>query len=98
MSQRLDRAWTVITSIDNLEHDRWVDFFARRDRSFGFEEFRSDVEDRGVWTPVQHYAFVEYTSAGEALAAAERNVPWLSAVMAGKAHLRELLVRPVPRT
>jgi hypothetical protein len=93
MSPRLDRSWTVITSIDNREHDRCVDFFARPDGSFGFEEFRRDVEDRGVWTPVQHCASAAYSAAGEALAVAERNVPWLPLVLEEKLHLRELLMR-----
>jgi hypothetical protein len=86
MSHRLDRSWTVITSVDNHEHDRCVDFFTRPDGSFGFEEFRRDVEDRGAWTPVQHYAGAEYLAPGEALAVAERNVPWLPAVLAAKQH------------
>jgi len=84
MSQRLDRSWTVLTSIDNPEHDRCVDVFARPDGSFGFEEFRRDVEDRGAWTPVQYYAGAEYPTAAEALAVAERNVAWLSLVLAEK--------------
>lgn len=92
MSQRLDRSWIVITSVDNGEHDRCVDFFARPDGSFGFEEFRRDVEDLGAWIPVQHYAAAEYAASGAALEAAERNVPWLHQVLAEKAHLRELLV------
>jgi hypothetical protein len=92
MSHRLDSTWTVITSVDNREHDRCVDFFARPDGSFGFEEFRRDVEDRGAWTPVQHYAAAEYFAAGETLVAAERNVPWLPAILAEKQHLRCLLL------
>ena len=51
MSQRLGSGWTVLTSIDDREHDRYVDF-SRPDGSVGFEEFRRDVEDRGAWTPV----------------------------------------------
>jgi hypothetical protein len=74
----------VLTSIDNPEHDRCVDVFARPDGSFGFEEFRRDVEDRGAWTPVQYYAGAEYPTAAEALAVAERNVAWLRLVLAEK--------------
>jgi hypothetical protein len=92
MSSRLDRTWTVLTSIDNPEHDRCVDVFARSDGSFGFEEFRRDVEDRGAWTPVQFYVGAEYATAAEALAVAERIVAWLSLALAEKQHLRELVV------
>ena len=35
-----------------------------------FEEFRRDVEDRGVWTPIQFYSGAVYPSREAALAAA----------------------------
>jgi hypothetical protein len=53
MSERIDKSWLVFVSIENFEHDRCVDLFSRPDGSYGFEEFRRDVEDRGDWTPVQ---------------------------------------------
>ncbi len=62
MSSRLDRTWTVLTSIDNPDHDRCVDVFTRADGAFGFEEFRRNVEDRGAWTPVQLHAGAEYST------------------------------------
>ena len=45
MSKRIDKSWTVYVSVENLEHDRCVDFFSRSDGSFGFEEFRRDIEE-----------------------------------------------------
>ncbi len=93
MSQRLDRDWVVLTSVDNAEHDRCVDFFTRPDGSFGFEEFRRDVEDAGAWTPVQYFAGIPYGTAAAALHAAERSVGWLSGVLEAKPHLRALLER-----
>jgi hypothetical protein len=50
MSGRIDPSWLVFDSIENAEHDRCVDCFSRPDGSFGFEEFRRDVEDGGAWT------------------------------------------------
>ena len=50
MSKRIDKSWLVFSSVENLEHDRCVDLFSRPDATFGFEEFRRDVEDRGDWT------------------------------------------------
>ena len=47
MSKRIDKSWLVFVSIENFEHDRCVDLFSRPDGSYGFEEFRRDVEDRG---------------------------------------------------
>lgn len=82
MSRRLDRSWLVFDSVENEEHDRCVDLFSRPDGSFGFEEFRRDVEDRGIWTPVQFYSDLHYTSQEETLSAASRAVGWLAEALA----------------
>jgi len=84
MSKRIDKSWTVFVSVENLEHDRCVDFFSRPDGSYGFEEFRRDSEDAGQWTPVAYFSGVAYTSSTAALDAAERSVSWLTAVLARK--------------
>jgi hypothetical protein len=78
MSKRIDKSWLVFSSIENREHDRCVDLFSRPDGSFGFEEFRRDVEDRGEWTPVQYYSGAIYASREAAIAAAVKVVPWLA--------------------
>ena len=88
MSQRIDKSWIVFISIENLEHDRCVDFFSREDGSYGFEEFRRDVEDGGQWTPVHYYSSVAYLSAADARNAAERCVHWLIDVLSRKPELR----------
>jgi len=67
MSKRIDRSWLVFVSVENPEHDRRVDFFSRPDGSYGFEEFRRDVEDGGQWTPVQYYSGVSYASPAKVL-------------------------------
>ena len=79
MSRRIDKSWVVFDSIENAEHDRCVDLFRRPDGTFGFEEFRRDPEDAGVWTPVQFYAGRVFASEAEALTAAEKAVAWLGA-------------------
>jgi len=78
MSTRLDATWVVMDSIENPQHDRCVDIFTRPDGSFGFEEFRRDVEDCGVWTPVSYFCSQRYASKGEALVDAARRVAWLA--------------------
>jgi hypothetical protein len=88
MSKRIDKSWTVFASVENFEHDRCVDIFSRPDGSYGFEEFRRDVEDGGQWTPVQYYSGVAYASSAEALETAERCVPWLVDILAQKPELR----------
>jgi hypothetical protein len=78
MSRRIDKSWLVFKSLENGEHDRCLDLFSRPDGSYGFEEFRRDVEDGGDWTPVQFYSGTRYASEGEAFQAAKRVVIWLA--------------------
>ncbi|HTR83657.1 MAG TPA: hypothetical protein VMI56_04205 [Reyranella sp.] len=93
MSRRIDKSWTVFVSVENAEHDRCVDFFARPDGSFGFEEFRRDVEDAGEWTPVHYHSGVAYASPAEALATAERRVAWLASSLAHRPEQRTSICR-----
>jgi hypothetical protein len=76
MAVRGDRL--VYESIENDQHDRCVDLFERSDKTFGFEEFRRDVEDAGVWTPVRYYGYAVYPSRDAAFAAAIKAVGWLA--------------------
>lgn len=77
MSRRIDKSWVVFDSIENGQHDRCVDLFRRPDGSFGFEEFRRDVEDAGAWTPVAYYSRAAYASNEAALEVAMTRVVWL---------------------
>lgn len=77
MSRRIDKSWVVFDSIENGQHDRCVDLFRRPDGSFGFEEFRRDVEDAGAWTPVAYYSRAAYASKEAALEVAIMRVVWL---------------------
>jgi len=77
MSRRIDPSWVVLDSIENGQHDRCVDLFRRPDGSFGFEEFRRDVEDAGAWTPVAYYSRAAYASRRAALDVAIKRVVWL---------------------
>jgi hypothetical protein len=88
MSKRIDKSWTVFVSVENADHDRCVDIFSRPDGSYGFEEFRRDIEDRGQWTPVQYYSGATYSSPARALDTAERCVPWLTDILAQQPDLR----------
>jgi hypothetical protein len=78
MSKRIDRSWLVFTSIENAEHNKCVDLFSRPDGSYGFEEFRRDVEDCGEWTPISYFSGSVYSSEAVALAAALKAVGWLT--------------------
>ncbi|MCX7362724.1 MAG: hypothetical protein NTV97_12815 [Alphaproteobacteria bacterium] len=78
MSRRIDKSWLVFDSIENAEHNRCVDLFRRPNGTFGFEEFRRDVEDAGAWTPVAYYSGSAYASNEAALEAAMAAVVWLA--------------------
>jgi hypothetical protein len=78
MSSRIDKSSLVFDSIENDEHNRCVDLFQRSDSTYGFEEFRRDVEDGGAWTPVQYYSGAVFASKEEALDSAVRAVVWLA--------------------
>ncbi|REE23102.1 hypothetical protein B0G71_6337 [Paraburkholderia sp. BL27I4N3] len=78
MSSRIDKSSLVLDSIENDEHNRCVDLFLRSDSTYGFEEFRRDVEDGGAWTPVQYYSGAVFASKEEALDAAIKAVVWLA--------------------
>jgi hypothetical protein len=81
MSKRIDPSWIVVASIESAEHDRCVDVFLRPDGSYGFEEFRRDVEDAGAWTPVAFFSAAVWDSKDAALSAAVPAVAWLAGAL-----------------
>lgn len=83
MSRRIDRSWTVFASVENAEHTRCVDFFRRPDQTHGFEEFRRDPEDCGLWTPVAYYSGLSYSTEEDAVLMARVRVTWLIDVSSG---------------
>jgi hypothetical protein len=81
MSARLDKSWTVLASHQTRGADRCTDLFCRPDGTFGFEEFRRDPEDMGVWTPVAYFSDRQYATTDAAMTAAQASVRWLGAVL-----------------
>jgi hypothetical protein len=88
MSRRIDKTWVVFCSIENAEHDRCVDFFYRPDLTFGFEEFRRDVEDAGAWTPTQFYSGRVLSDCMAAYAEAEMLIAWCADELKARPELR----------
>jgi hypothetical protein len=77
LSQRIQKDWVVLASLENDSHDRCVDLFQRPDGTYGFEEFRRDPEDAGAWTLARFYAAKRFATRDEALVEAQRAVGWL---------------------
>jgi hypothetical protein len=96
VSSRIDKSWLVFASIESLEGDLCVDLFARPDGSLGFDAFRRDPEDGGIWTPLAYYSAASYESGVAALAAAETAVPWLAARLRQEPALRDRALLAAP--
>jgi hypothetical protein len=71
----------VLASHQTDEANRCVDIFSRPDGTCGFEEFRRDPEDMGVWTPVSYFSGREYPTENEVLIAARSAVSWLGPLL-----------------
>lgn len=56
-----------------------VDIFRRKDGSYGFDQFRRDVEDVRGWYSISHRGHLRFDSETEALDAARAEVGWLRA-------------------
>jgi hypothetical protein len=80
MSARLDKSWLVVASHQTPDASRCVDIFSRPNGTFGFEEFRRDPEDMGMWTPMSYHSGLEFASESEAVQAARQAVPWVGQV------------------
>ena len=80
MSRRIGKSWTVLASIETGDGHRCVDLFRRLDATFGYEEFRRDPEDQGVWTPVRFASAFRYATLEDARAAATKAIAWMREV------------------
>ena len=77
VSARIDKSWIVFDSIETCDGTRCVDLFSRPDGTYGFEVFRRDPEDAGLWTPMHYFSGRAFASRAEVLAAASKAVTWL---------------------
>ncbi len=67
----------VVKSINAAGEDRCVDLFRRPDGTFGFEEYRRDVEDQRGWFAIGFYGDKTFDTEMAALGAAIAAVSWL---------------------
>jgi hypothetical protein len=66
----------VVESIDAPDGARCVDIFQRADGSFGFEEYRRDIEDQRGWFAIGGHAARRFDSAPAARREAATRVTW----------------------
>ena len=67
----------VMKSINGHDDSICVDIFLRPDGTFGFEEYRRDVEDARGWFPIGNYSAMIFSSQNDALRGAKQKVQWL---------------------
>ena len=68
----------VVRSINNEDASLCVDIFRRPDNTFGFEEYRREIEDGRGWFPIGGHSSLAFDNDRAALRAARENVVWLS--------------------
>ena len=71
----------VLRSIETDDGGRCVDIFVRLDATFGFEEYRRDVEDQRGWVPVGFHGEQVYSTEAAAFDQALAIVAWLPVVV-----------------
>jgi hypothetical protein len=67
----------VLTSLESPYGDYCVDVFVRADGTFGFEEYRRDPEDGGLWFSLNRHSRQVFNSEENALTQAKACVAWL---------------------
>ena len=70
---------TVLASLEDCHGNHCVDVFVRADGTFGFEEYRRDAEDCGVWQSMHRYSRLVFDAEEVAIAQARDSVAWLKA-------------------
>ena len=68
----------VTDSIETPGGERCVDLFQRPNGSWGFEEYRRDVEDGSGWFKIGFYGDHSFVDRTTAIQAAKRTVTWFS--------------------
>lgn len=67
----------VMRSVNSEDGTHCVDLFMRPDGSFGYEEFRRDIEDNRGWFPIGHFSEKFFVTSEDAWATALATITWL---------------------
>lgn len=67
----------VLASFEDAFRSHCVDIFVRADGTFGFEEYRSEVDGSGSWQSLGRYSRLSFGSGAQALDEAQLRVAWL---------------------
>ena len=72
---------TVVLSVNATGEALCVDFFQRGDNSYGFEEYRRDVETNEGWFPIGFHSGRRFETLDQAKSDAKGSVAWLESEM-----------------
>ena len=72
---------TVVLSINASGESICVDFFKRDDASYGYEEYRRDVETAEGWFPIGFHSGNRFETLEQAKSDAMGRVAWLASEM-----------------
>ena len=67
----------VVDAVSSEDNQYCVDFFKRDDGTFGFEEYRRDIEDYNQWFKIGCFDTLLFTTKKDAVEAAVKYVIWL---------------------
>ena len=67
----------VIYSVNNFDETKCIDLFQRKDKSFGYQEYRRDKETYEGWYKVASYEDMIFLTKEEAYNSACKNIGWL---------------------
>ncbi|HWV51160.1 hypothetical protein [Pseudorhodoplanes sp.] len=79
----MQRDKRVLLSVNNEDASHCVDIFVRAEGTFGFEEYRRDVEDNAGWFTTGGYAAQTFADEASAIEAAKLTIPWLTGMLPG---------------
>ena len=68
----------VVRSINNFDKSRCIDIFKREDNSFGYEEYRRDLETNEGWYKIGFLENLIFINEEEAYTSASQNILWLN--------------------
>ncbi|MEO8278391.1 MAG: hypothetical protein ABI564_01795 [Ideonella sp.] len=71
-------AQKVLASFEDAARANCVDIFVRTDGTFGFEEFRANLDAGIGWNSVARYSHLIFTSGEAALCEAQALVSWMN--------------------
>lgn len=77
----MEKKNVVLKSVNSPDGGLCVDIFLRPDGTFGFEEYRRDVEDEKGWFPIGFFGERIFNNESDALNEAQIKVAWLKGVI-----------------